>query len=305
MLFAAVHYLLLSGIQDELTTFYPDLTAEPRPREEAYPTFRAFCLNHMDEIHHLVTTYGVQNNEVGRCADLLLAFDRVAQLGGKKPLAMIELGPSAGLNMLWDRYGYDYGTAGYVGNRSSPVQLQCEVRGDILPSIPTEIPAVCWRMGIDLHPLNVHDENAARWLRALIWPEHQDRAQRIEAALTMAQEQPPSIVAGNAVDLLPEILAQVPPETTLCIYHSYALNQTPEAVRTRIFALIAECAKTRELFRVSEEWYAGMKQAELELFWYRDDSVHYEKLAECEGHGRWIKPLRDFDTMDEISLLAL
>jgi hypothetical protein len=145
MLFAAVWYLLLRGIQDELVEFYPNLTTKPRPCEEAYPSFRAFCLKHTDEIIRLVTTYGVQNNEVGRCADLLLVFDRVARLGGGKPLAMIELGPSAGLNMLWDRYGYDYGERGYVGNRESPVQLHCEPRGDILPPLPKTIPVVSWR----------------------------------------------------------------------------------------------------------------------------------------------------------------
>jgi hypothetical protein len=193
------------------------------------------------------------------------------------------------LFMLWDRYGYDYGVAGYVGDRESPVQLHCEPRGDILPPLPNAIPTVSWRIGIDLNPLDVHDEHAVRWLRALIWPEHRDRAQRIEAAIAMTRQHPLPIVAGNAVDRLPEVLAQVPSEATLCIYHSYALNQTPGPVRERIFAQIAEFAQARELFRVAEEWYAGMSQAELELFCYRNGEVLREKLAECEGHGRWIK----------------
>ncbi len=289
MLFAAVRYLLFSGIQDELAGFYPNLTTKPRPRGEAYPSFRAFCLKHADEIGRLVTVYSVQNNEVGRCSDLLLAFDVVARRGGGRPLAMIELGPSAGLNMLWDRYGYDYGGVGYIGDCTSPVQLRCELRGNILPPLPRAIPAVSWRMGIDLNPINVHDKEAVRWLRALIWPEHQDRAKRMEDALAMAQQQPLPIVAGDTVDRLPEVLAQVPDEATLCIYHSYAMNQTPEPVRARIFAQIADFARTRELFRVAEEWYAGMRQAELELFWYRGGEMLREKLAECEGHGRWMK----------------
>jgi hypothetical protein len=135
----------------------------------------------------------------------------------------------------------------------------------------------------------VYDEDAARWLRALIWPEHLDRARRIEAALAMARQRPPAIIAGNAVDRLPEALAQVPVEMTLCIYHSYALNQTPEDVRERIFAQIAACAQTRDLFRVSEEWYVGVCQAELELFSYHGNEVTHEKLAECESHGRWLR----------------
>ena len=289
MLFAAVQYLLFSGVEDELREFYPNLTTNPRPREQAYPAFRRFCLEHADEIVRLVTTYGVQNNEVGRCADLLLAFERVAQLGGGRPLAMLELGPSAGLNMLWDRYGYDYEGQGYVGDRASPVQLHCQPLGDVPLPLPEAIPVVAWRMGIDLNPISVHDEEAVRWLRALIWPEHRDRAQRIEAAILMARQYPLPIVAGDAVDRLPEVLAQIPDETTLCIYHSYALNQAPQPVRARIFAQIANFAQTRELFRVAEEWYEEMPQAELELFWYRGSAIQREKLAECESHGRWIK----------------
>ncbi|HZR42439.1 MAG TPA: DUF2332 domain-containing protein [Ktedonobacteraceae bacterium] len=288
-LFAAVQYLLFNEVSDELVAFYPNLTPEPRPPEEAYPSFRAFCLKHADEIRRLVTNYGVQTNEVGRCSDLVLAFDRVAQLGGDRSLAMLELGASAGLNMLWDHYGYDYGVAGYIGNRAAPVQLRCELRGDILPPLPQAMPVVIWRMGIDLNPIDVHDEGAARWLRALVWPEHRDRAQRLEAAIAMARQHHLSIVAGDAVDRLPEVLAQVPAEATLCIYHSYAMNQTPEPVRERIFAQIADAAKTRELFRVSEEWYNEMPQAELELFWYRSNEMQHEKLAECQGHGRWMK----------------
>lgn len=289
MLFAAVQYLLFSGVQDDLVTFYPNLTAKPRPLEEAYPYFRAFCLKHAAEIKQLVSRYGVQTNEVARCADLLLGFSRAARKGGNRPLALLELGSSAGLNMLWDHYGYDYGAAGYVGDRMSPVQLHCELRGANLPPLPEAIPVVSWRMGIDLNPIDVHDEGATRWLRALIWPEHQERAQRLEAALTLARRYPLTIVAGDAIDRLPEVLAQVPAEATLCIFHSYAMNQTPVPVRERIFAQIAEAAQTRELFRVSEEWYTEKPWAELELFWYRDGVVQHEKLAECQGHGRWLK----------------
>lgn len=289
MLFAAVQYLLFSGLQDELTEFYPSLTTNPRPREEAYPFFRAFCLKHAEEIKRLVTTYGVQNNEVGRCADLLFAFDKVARQSGGKPLAMLELGPSAGLNMLWDHYGYDYGAPGYVGDRASAVQLHCELRGEILPALPRTIPTVGWRMGIDLNPLDVRDPEAVRWLQALIWPEHRDRAQRIKAALAMARQHPLTIIAGDAVERLPEVLPQVPAEMTLCIYHSYALNQAPGTVRERIFAQIADFSRTRELFRVCEEWYAKVPQAELEIFRYHDGKIEHEKLAECEGHGRWLR----------------
>ena len=187
LLFAAAHYLLLSGrqdtLQDTLAEYFPDLTPTPRPSGEAYPVFRAFCFSHAADIRRLITTYGVQNNEVGRCADLLLGFDEVARRGDGKPLALIELGSSAGLNMLWDQYGYEYAGMGYVGDRASPVQLACAPRGDFMPPLPNTIPTISWRIGVDLHPLDVRSDEDVRWLRALIWPEHRDRAQRIWSAL--------------------------------------------------------------------------------------------------------------------------
>ncbi|WP_165423209.1 DUF2332 domain-containing protein [Ktedonosporobacter rubrisoli] len=290
MLFAAVQYLLLSGVQDELVEFYPNFTIRPRPHGEAYPYFRAFCLKYAEEICRLVSTYGVQTNNVGRCAILLPAFALVAQHGGYRPLAMLELGPSAGLNMLWDRYGYDYGAAGYVGVHTSPVQIHCEVRGERVPALPKKIPKICWRMGIDLHPLDVHEEEAVRWLRALIWPEHRDRAQLLESALIIARQHPRPMVVGDMVDRLPEVLKQVPVEAILCLYHSYVLYQIPEPIRARILAQIAEFAKTRELFRVSFESAREMGQAALELFWYRGGSEEQRlRLAEGESTGRWMK----------------
>lgn len=291
LLFAAVHFLLLDRSQDQdpLTDFYPDLATSPRLHKEAYPYFRAFCLKHADEIRHLVTTQRVQTNEVRRCTGLLPAFELVSQRSKRKPLALIELGSSAGLNLLWDRYGFDYGSAGYVGDKASPIQLHCAVQGNLYPPIPQVFPQIIQRLGIDLLPIDVRDEKATRWLRALIWPEHKDRAELLNNALTIAQQHPPEFIKGNVLDILPSVLANMPQETTLCIYHSYAMNQASANIRERIFAFIAKYATQRDLFRISLEWYTGMDQATLELFSYQQGEIQQEMLAKCESHGRWIK----------------
>jgi len=289
LLFAAVHFLLLSGIQHPLTEFYPSLSVSPRPKEEAYPFFREFCLEHADDIRRLVTTQRVQTNEVCRCSAFLPAFELVSRLGQRKPLAMIEIGPSAGLNMLWDKFGYDYGAAGYAGDKASPVQLHCETRGPLLPLLPETMPQVIKRVGIDLMPIDVNDEQATRWLRALIWPEQQDRAQSLTQALELARQYQPTKIKGNALDVLPAVLADMPPDATLCIYHSYALNQTPRAIREQILDLIAHYGKTHALFRVSQEWYARQEQAQVELYRYQHGEIQQTQLAYCESHGRWLE----------------
>src|SRR5579859_7130591 len=292
LLFGSVHYLLLNGEQHPLTDFYADLCAEPRPKAEAYPYFRAFCLEHADEIHRLVTTKRVQTNEVWRCTGLLPAFGLVAQHGQGKPLALLEIGPSAGLILLWDQYGYDYGAAGYVGTKSSPVQLSCKLRGNLQPPLPHALPPIAWRAGIDLLPIDVGNEEETRWLQALIWPEQKVRAALLQRAIKLAQQHPPRLIAGNALDLLPTLLAKMPQESTLCVYHSYALNQAPKDVRDGIFVLLAEYSRVRDFFRVSLEWYTGQTDATLELFAYQQGNVKGELLAHCEGHGRWIEWLQ-------------
>ena len=312
LLFAAVHYLLLADPSHPLAAFYPDLTApapaidgrapfDPdrapaidgrahlRPATEAYPVFRAFCLEHAAAIRHLVTTRRVQTNEVRRCAILLPAFALVARRAGGRPLALIEIGASAGLLMLWDQYRYDFGLAGTAGNPAAPLLLTCEPRGPHLPPLPTALPAVVSRTGLDLNPIDVRDDDAIRWLRALIWPEHADRVQMLEAAIAVARQHPPHIVAGNAAQTLPALLAAAPPDAALCVYSSYALNQMPADVRQRVLDAITAAAHTRDLYRISQEWYGDQAQPRLELFTYTAAETRSELLAHAKSHGRWLE----------------
>lgn len=99
----SVHFLLQNGARDPLSTFYPNLGGEPPPDEDPYPAFRAFVLQHREDIFTLISTRLVQTNEVRRSACLFPAFGVIAGRAGGKPLSLIEVGASAGLNLLWDR----------------------------------------------------------------------------------------------------------------------------------------------------------------------------------------------------------
>lgn len=288
LFFAAARYLLLGEPTHPLAAYYRDLTPEPAPANDAYPTFRAFCLERGDAVRRLVATRRVQTNEVGRCACLLPAFTVVAARGGGRPLALVEIGASAGLHQLWDRYFYEYGPKGTAGDPTSPVRLRCEARGASLPPLPERLPQVSYRAGLDLLPIDVRDEDAVRWLRALIWPEHFDRVRTLEAAVALARVNPLRVIAGDAAETLPAALAQVPEDATLCVYHSYALNQMPAAVRERILQHIAAAAQERTVYRVSQEWYAGDSRPFLKLFTYQSGEEREETLADIETHGRWL-----------------
>jgi len=104
-----IHNLLLAGAQHELAAFYPSCVAEPKPHQHAFPAFREFCLAHEIVIRDLIAQKRVQTNEVRRCAYLLPAFMHVSRTTGDRPLALIDIGASGGLNLIWDRYAYDFG----------------------------------------------------------------------------------------------------------------------------------------------------------------------------------------------------
>ena len=303
LLFAAVHYLLLGDPSALLAAYYPDITSLPLPLDQAYPAFRAYCLAHADALRALVTTQRVQTNEARRCAALLPAFALVAARGDDRPLAQVEVGASAGLLMAWDRYGYTYHPASppqtgvqandlRTGDATSPVQITTTLRGELAPTLPARMPTVASRIGLDLHPIDARDDDATRWLRALIWPEHADRQRLLQAALDMARANPPQLTQGDAAsDALTTLLEQAPSDATLCVYHSFALNQMPPNVRDATLARIADYARQhpeRAVYRIAQEWYGEQYQPEVRLATYRGAETSDELLAFTESHGRWL-----------------
>lgn len=137
-----------------------------------------------DRLRATMLTRATQTNEPARCAALLPAL---ATIDG--PLALVEVGTSAGLCLYPDRYGYDYD--GRPVGPPSPVQLRCTTSGPV--PVPTALPEVVARIGIDLNPLDVTDPDDLAWLRALVWPGpvEAERLQRLDAAAAIAAQEPP------------------------------------------------------------------------------------------------------------------
>src|SRR3989441_12518762 len=201
LFFAAVHLLLLKGQHHQLAAFYPSLNNASRHYDYVYPYFRSFVLEHAGEIREIMMTHSVQTNEVGRCAVLVPAFELVAAQTKRQPLTMIEIGSSAGLTLLWDRYHYRYREGLECGDPNSPLKIECSVRGETRPPIPREMPKVASRTGIDLSPIDANNAENVQWLRALVWPDNQKRAKQLEAAIRLVKQAPQRIITGNALDL--------------------------------------------------------------------------------------------------------
>lgn len=299
MILGAVHYLLLKGLSDPLAAYFPDLTASPAPPDGAFPAFRDFCLRHADALRAVIASRAVQTNEVRRCALLMPAFAYVAAQTGK-PLIMIEFGTSAGLNLLWDHYGYFY-TGGDIEFTAGPVQsgitLRCALHGDLRPPIPAALPQVSARLGIDLNPIDLHDPDAVLWLRALIWPEHLERAHLLDQSIAIAHANPIQIIGGDALDVLPLVLESLPqthPDSALCLFHSFVVYQFTLEMRQRLEDLLKECGLRQPLYHVGLEYDSPTSGAMLRLFTYSGGAVRDDLLAACADHGdtiTWRMPI--------------
>jgi hypothetical protein len=179
-------------------------------------SLRALVRDSPAELAAVMRARRTQTNEPARCAVLLPAL---AQL--PEPLALVDVGASAGLTMLFDRYSYDYGGHRLAGLDPEAPTLRCQVAGPA--PLPDRIPAIVWRTGLDLNPLDVTVDDDVRWLSCLVWPDEEDRAERLASAIASARRAPPPVIRGDLLNDLPAVVAGAPAEATVVVYHSSVL----------------------------------------------------------------------------------
>jgi hypothetical protein len=184
-----------------------------------------------DRLRATVLGRATQTNEPARCAALLPVL---AALDG--PLALVEVGASAGLCLYPDRYGYEYD--GRRVGPDGPVLLRCTTSGPV--PVPADLPQVVARIGVDLNPLDVTDPDDLAWLRALVWPGPlaAERLQRLDAAAALAAQEPPTLLTGDLVERLPDALALLPEGATPVVLHTALLPYVPAAARARFVDLV-------------------------------------------------------------------
>ena len=204
---------------------------------------RAFVQGHRREISEVMRSRRTQTNEVGRCAVLLPALP-------SGPLALVEVGASAGLCLLLDQFYYELGSTP-IGDASSPVHLRCTNAGPV--ALPSGLPQIVWRRGLDITPINVRDDDAIRWLLACVYPDHVERRQRLEAAIGLARVQPPVVNAGDLVEDLPAVLGEVPNDAQLVVFHSAVLTYVKPDRRQAFASILADASKERDIVWLSNE----------------------------------------------------
>ncbi len=203
------------------------------PAPGPYAGLRDALLGDDGTIRATIMARSTQTNEVGRLATLLPAFAQAVPSG---PVALIEAGASAGLNLFPERWGYAWSTPEGVVELGGPPYLPCVVTGPA--PLPSTLPLVAWRGGVDLNPLDVTDPEAMRWLETLVWPEEDDRRGRLRHAVSVAATDPPRLVRGDLIEELPALVAEASAHGTVVVFHSAVAAYLPLEARARLQELM-------------------------------------------------------------------
>jgi hypothetical protein len=243
-------------------------------------SLRAAATGRGPELTAIIQARRTQTNEPARCACLLPAL---AQL--PPPLALLEVGASAGLTLLPDRYSYDYpGHPLIAGTDPRAPVLRCQARGPV--PLPGQVPEVRWRAGLDLNPLDVANDADMHWLACLLWPGETGRQQRLAEAIAAARRDPPPVHRGDLLTDLPALARQAPPEATLVVYHSAVLGYLSEAGRRQFAATVGG---------LDAVWLANEPAGTLAVPAPGDDAEFQlirdgrEVLAVTDPHGTWLR----------------
>ena len=235
---------------------------------EGYPVWREWVLAHADELVAEALQRTTQTNEPRRAAALVPLLAAIASHtagtaaetaagtaagADATPLALVEIGASAGLCLYPDRYSYLFdGVRLDPANGPSPVLIECTTLGE--PRVPMlhvpqtkstlqALPPIAWRAGLDLTPLDVTNADDMHWLETLVWPEQHSRRERIREAITIARADPPHLVAGDAVRDLAGLVASAAaaaPDATVVVITVGVLVYLSVAERAAFVAAVGE-----------------------------------------------------------------
>jgi len=293
VLYAGVHDLLLrdaaEGLDpDPLASWYPSVSGTAIPAASPWEAFRHFCLENKARLGPILETGRTQTCVVHRCAVILPALaclPRVEAHAGR--VALLEIGPSAGLNLRLDCYRYEYGDGHGWGDPETEPALVVDDRGTSKPPLPERLEVVA-RRGLDLNPLDLADADALRWLRALIWPEHVERARAMDAALGHARTVPIEIIRGDATRDLEREVRALPDNAARVVFATHVFYQISSKGRQAILDGLADASAEQPVDLILME-SSGEGDSIVSRFAFDDGRCSASgQLARADSHGRWI-----------------
>jgi hypothetical protein len=283
LFFGAVHDLLLAGARHDLAAFYPSVVgADARPPAGAGPVFADFVHGHRDELAALIRVRLVQRHAVARAALLRVGMWAVGrEVSG--PVHLVEVGASAGALLRFDRYRYDIGGREF-GDPASPVLISPEWRDSQPPPDLDNVPPVASAVGVDLNPVDPTDPIQRRWLHALVWPDDQAEHALLDTALTALAADPPTVIAGDAIDVCPALAAQLPDGEPRVVFHAATRMHVPADRQGAFDQAVASLADTGPLYHLY------LEPLDFDGLVLRTPDRHIP-LVRADGYAKWLGPL--------------
>lgn len=253
--FAALHDLVLRHPEVPAARWYASVVGrEHLPTGDPWPEVRATVMEHRGELTDLMATRSTQTNEVNRSVYLAAALAMAGSEGahhvdGPTPIALVELGASAGLLLGVDRYDIELVSAAgttRLGRSGSAVRCHGEDRSR--PALPgLTLPRVEGRAGVDLHPVRLDDVDGVRWLMACLWPDVPGRVERFVAARDLMLLDPPHLVAGDMVDAMPSAVSSARAgsraDAHVVVFSSWALTYVSPERRAALEAALEQLSR--------------------------------------------------------------
>ncbi|MFI9149700.1 DUF2332 domain-containing protein [Streptomyces sp. NPDC053367] len=292
LILAALHDLALAGRAPALASAYAAEDGDAAARA-AIDTL----LGTTGAVVDLAARRRTRTDETGRCAVLYPAVAEVARRVGARTVGLIDVGCSAGLNLTVDRVGIAYGNGQLLGDPSSPVRTECAVVGG--RRVPEQVfPGVVARVGVDADPVDVTDAEEARWLRACLPPDRPELLARLEAETALLAADPPVLLRGDVVQLLPDALTRVPEDALPVVTTTWALSALAPESRLRFLRRLDEAATGRPVAWVSAEGVGvapgiptfGDRHASghsiVGIAVFEHGALHAEAVGRCWSRGR-------------------
>jgi hypothetical protein len=248
---------------------------------------RVVLERHKTVVRRFLTEQDVQTNEVQRSWMLVPCFLEAARRVGADALDVVELGPSAGLNLLWDRYRCEY-RDGACGPLDAALVLTGDERAPVPVDVLEQHPRVASRIGLDLAPLDASTEEGVRLLRSFVWPGQDWRLVQLDRALEILRRDPPELVRGDVLEDLARLLADRPHNGLLIVYATNVLDYVGVDGRERVFSVLEDAARDRAIALVANAPVqdGAVDHQALALRVYPGSEP--ETLALADFHGAWI-----------------
>jgi hypothetical protein len=221
----------------------------------------------------------VQTNEVQRAWALLPAF--LHETDGR-PLDLLELGPSAGLNLVWDRYRYRYRTGTWG---SGGLELSGDDRTPPPAQLLTREVEVVRRRGIDLNPVDATTEHGARLLQSFVWADQTQRLDRLRRAIDTVRDDPPELLRGDYVEKLPSLLESRIDGAQLVVFQTASTMYLDREALARLRDALRHAAREAPIVFVGTGRAPNDDGFALEVERYPGRS---KRLAVFDFHGDWL-----------------